>query len=90
MEEMGVTILKLFLFTFGSLGIIFHLLSLISTEEGKKMEEGLGTEIGCNRRFIHGLERNRMNLQEKLMKSKAYHTLTSIFLVALLVFLFQV
>lgn len=90
MAESALTALKLFLFIFGSLGIVFHLLALRNHEESKKMEQSLGTEFGLKRRLAPGLEKNRPGLHERLIRSKLYNILAVIFLVILFVLLFQI
>ena len=90
MAELALTILKLFLFIFGSLGIAFHLLALRNPEESNRMEQSLGTEFGLKKRIIPGLEKNRAGLHERLMRSKLYNILALIFLVILFVLLFQI
>ena len=90
MEELALTILKLILFILGSLGIVFHLLVLIRPEEGKKMEQALGTEFGSKKEFASWLEKGRTELHERLMKSKAYNICALIFLIVLFILLFQI
>ena len=89
-ELNSIIILKLILFTLGSLGIVFHLLALTNPQEGKKMEQALGAEIGSKKRFVSWLETDRMELQERLIKSKAYNIFAVIFLLVLFILLFQI
>ena len=90
MEVVALTALKLILFTFGSLGIVFHLLVLISPEEGKKMEQALGTKFGARKKFVSWLEKDRTGLHERLMKSKVHNVCALIFLIILFVLLLQI
>ncbi len=90
MEPVTLTILRLILFIFGSLGIVFHLLALINPEEGKRMEQNLATEFGTKKKLVSWLETERMGLHERLMRSKAYNIIAIIFLLILFVLLVQI
>ncbi|MFC1631949.1 hypothetical protein ACFL1I_03755 [Candidatus Omnitrophota bacterium] len=90
MEGLGVELIKVLLMVFTAAGLAFHLLAFRSPESGKKLEQRLGTEIGSKKKFIPWLEENRMELQDKLIHSAAYHIFAIIFLIILLVLLVQI
>jgi hypothetical protein len=90
MEDLGLTILKISLFVFAVLGIIFHLLALRNPEKAKKVEQRLGTEYGVRKKFFPWLEENRMEFHERLIRSKFYNLFATIFLIALLILLVQI
>ncbi|MFH1492079.1 MAG: hypothetical protein ABIE81_01890 [Candidatus Omnitrophota bacterium] len=89
MEGLMFSILKVFLSILACIGLIFHLLTLKSLEAGRKAEEKLGTKLGVKKEFIPWLEKGRMGLHERLIRSRAYNTSAIIFLIILLVLLFQ-
>ena len=90
MEGLALTVLKLILFTWGLLGIIFHLLAFKNPESASKMEQSLEAEFGFKKRIVPWLEKNRMRLNEWLMESRAYNICAIIFLILVLILLFQI
>lgn len=89
MEELALKAVKLCGGILASMGLAFHLLALSNPGKGEKLEQRLSTEFGCRKRFITWLEGERKSLHERLMKSKAYHILATIFLMILLTLLIQ-
>ena len=90
MGELIFSVLKVFLTVFACIGIIFHLLVFRSPEAGGKVEGRLGTRFGVKKEFVSWLEKNRMGLHERLIKSKVYNVFAVIFLAILLILLSQI
>jgi len=90
MERMILDVLKFTLIVLSMMGAIFHLSILKKPGVGRKVEEKLGTELGVKKLFIPWLEKNRMQLHERLIKSKTYNMFAAIFLIILLILLFQI
>jgi len=89
MEGLVFNVLKVFLTVFACIGIIFHLLVLRNPETGRKVEEKLGVELGLKKKFVPWVEKNRMGLHERLIRSRVYSISAITFLTILLVLLFQ-
>ena len=87
MEEFVLTALKLFLSVFAVLGIVFHLLVLRNPKRGMEIEQKLGTEFGVKKKFVPWLEKDRMGLHGRLIRSKGYNILAVIFLIIILTLL---
>ncbi len=90
METLALSVFKVCLIVFASAGLFFHLLVLRNLEKGRQLEQKLGTELGVKKQFIPWLEENRMELQERLIKSKTYNIFSTISLVIVLILATQI
>jgi hypothetical protein len=87
--ELLALVIKYVLVIFSLAGIIYHLLVLKSPGSGEKIEKTLGAEYGVKTRIVPKIEENKMQLHERLLKSKNYNLLVVIFLILLLIILIR-
>ncbi len=85
--ETFALILKYSLIFFSGAGIVFHLLVLRNPSRGSKVEEKLQKEFGVKTRIVPKIEKINMELHQKLINSKGYNVIATIFLILVLLLL---
>ena len=85
--ETFALILKYSLIVFSCAGILFHLLILRNPMKASHVEKKLQKEYGVKTRIVPKIEEPNLEVHQRLINSKVYNILATIFLILVLLIL---